>query len=105
MFYLSRIRKTAIVLSISVTLAATAFTQTTTFTYQGRLTDATVPSPTSGTYEMQFKAFDASSGGNQFPVTVTLPNVQVTNGIFTVQLDFGAAAFSGQNVFLEIGAR
>ena len=41
--------------------AASVFTQTTAFTYQGKLTDTNVASPTNGTYEMQFKAFDAAS--------------------------------------------
>lgn len=58
--------------------------QTTQFTYQGRFTDATAVQPTNGTYEMQFKAFDASANGNQFGATMTIPTVQVVNGIFTV---------------------
>jgi hypothetical protein len=41
----------------------TAFAQTTAFTYQGRLTDA--GNPASGNYDLQFKLFDAPSGGTQ----------------------------------------
>ena len=85
--------------------AQTAFAQTTQFTYQGRFTDSTAVQPTNGTYEMQFKAFDAATNGNQFASTVTLPTVQVVNGIFTVSLDYGAQTFRGADVFLEIAAR
>ena len=95
----------AVLLGATFVFATTALAQTTTFTYQGRFTDSTLPQPTNGSYEMQFKAFDSVVNGNQFPVTVTLPAVQVTNGIFTVQLDLGSSAFQGGDVFLEIGAR
>jgi len=79
-----------------------AFGQTTEFTFQGRLTDSNVAQPTSGTYQMQFALFDAVSGGNQIGATLTNPTVQVTNGIFTVSLNFGAESFSGAPRFLQI---
>ncbi|MEP6820247.1 MAG: hypothetical protein ABJA18_11985 [bacterium] len=67
--------------------------QTTSFTYQGRLTDGGTPA--NGTYEIQFTLWDATAGGTQqtqpAPITVT-KNALVTNGAFTVQLDFGATA-------------
>jgi len=85
--------------------AAAIFAQTTAFTYQGRFTDSTLPQPTNGTYEMQFKVFDEMTNGNQFDSTLTLPTVQVVNGIFTVTLDYGALTFRGQDVFLEISVR
>ena len=105
MFNLLNAKKFALLLSIALILSASIFAQTTQFTYQGRFNDASVPSPTNGTYQMEFKAFDAVSGGNQFASTVTLPTVQVVNGIFTVTLDFGAQTFQGANVFLEISVR
>jgi hypothetical protein len=77
--------------------------QTTAFTYQGRFTDSTLPQPTNGTYNMQFALFDAVSNGNQIGVTVTIPAVQVVNGIFTVSLDYPAAAsFDSSPRFLQI---
>ena len=81
-------------------LAATA--QTPNFTYQGRFTDSTLPQPTNGTYNMQFTLFDAASGGSQVGATVTIPAVQVVNGVFTVSLDYGASPFAGAARFLEI---
>jgi hypothetical protein len=75
--------------------------QTASFTYQGKLTDGGAAA--SGSYQMRFSLFDAAAGGNQIGATVTNPGVAVANGIFTVNLDFGAAAFPGAARFLEIG--
>lgn len=93
--------------SLFLCLAASALAQSSTFTYQGRLTDGGTPA--SGTYDLQFKLYDALTAGNQLPVgspiTSTKSAVLVTNGVFTVQLDFTAAAFPGADRFLEIGVR
>jgi len=75
--------------------------QTSAFTYQGRFTDGGTAA--NGTYEMQFKLFDGSS--TQIGSTVTNAAVVVSDGVFTVQLDYGSAAFSGADRFLEIGVR
>jgi hypothetical protein len=72
------------------------------FTYQGRLTDGGAPA--NGTYDLQFKLYDALSGGNQVGSTVTLGDVTVTAGLFTVQLDFGNV-FDGTALYLQIGVR
>src|SRR5215212_4855389 len=79
--------------------------QTTAFTYQGRLSDA--GSPANGQYDLEFKLFDNGVVGDgvQYGTTFTLEDVQVTNGVFTVQLDFGPEVFSGADRFLEIGVR
>jgi len=74
--------------------------QTASFTYQGKLTDSGLAA--NGSYQMQFALFDAASGGNQIGASVTNPAVQISNGIFTVSLDFGANAFSGAGCFLQI---
>lgn len=86
-----------------VIFSMTAQAQTPAFTYQGRLTDGSMAA--SGTYEMQFKLYDALTAGTQIGSTVTNTNVTVTNGTFTVTLDFGAAAFPGANRFLEIAVK
>jgi hypothetical protein len=77
--------------------------QTTSFTYQGRFTDSGTAA--NGTYDMQFKLFDAATAGSQIGSTITNGAVLVNNGVFTVQLDYGAAAFSGADRYLEIGVR
>jgi len=77
--------------------------QTTAFNYQGRLTDGGTPA--SGNYIMQFRLFDAASGGTQVGTTLTDVPVTAANGVFNVSLDFGAAAFNGANRYLEISVK
>jgi hypothetical protein len=78
--------------------AGSASAQTTAFSYQGRLTDASIPP--NGSYSMQFALFAAPSGGSAI-ATQAHPNVTVTNGIFTVALDLGNN-FDGTDRYLEI---
>lgn len=73
------------------------------FTYQGRLTDA--GSPANCVYDFDFRLYDALNGGSQLGGTVAVGDVAVANGLFTVQLDFGAVAFQGAARWLEIAVR
>jgi len=75
---------------------------TTAFTYQGLLQDG--GSPANGAYDLQFKLFDAASGGVQVGSTLTQNDVAVSNGLFTVQLDFGSV-FDGNERYLETAVR
>jgi outer membrane lipoprotein-sorting protein len=78
--------------------------QTTAFTYQGKLTDSGTAA--NGQYDFKFKLFDALTGGTQVGADVLSNDVQVTTGVFTVNLDFGAAAFAaGAPRYLEISVR
>ncbi len=74
----------------------------TAFTYQGQLVDANQAA--NGSYDFQFKLFDANSAGNQLGITINKPDVYVTDGYFTVTLDYGNV-FDGNNRWLEIGVR
>ena len=76
--------------------------QTTAFNYQGKLTDAGTPQ---AAYQMQFKLFDTEAGGSQIGNTVDNSAVAVSDGVFSVLLDFGTNAFSGSNRYLEISVR
>ncbi len=80
-----------------------AAAQGTAFTYQGRLNDG--GSSANGTYDLQFYLRDALTAGNAIGATNTLPTVPVTNGLFTVSLNFSAGIFTGTNYWLEIGVR
>lgn len=74
------------------------------FTYQGRLLDGSLPA--NGTYDLEFKLFDAAAAGAQKGATITKEDVAVTNGLFTVDLDFGASSvFNGQALWLQVGVR
>src|SRR5436853_1135993 len=83
--------------------APVIFAQSSSFTYQGRLTDGGTAA--NGNYDLQFALFDSLSGGTQIGSTQTFNTVAVSNGVFTVSLDFGANAFNGTSRFLEISAR
>jgi hypothetical protein len=101
-------RRVILALGASLALSVVAGGQTSTFTYQGQLTEGGALA--NGAYDLQFKMFDALTGGNQLPIgspiTATLPGVQVTRGVFTVQLDFSAGIFfSGEDRFLDIAVK
>jgi hypothetical protein len=74
----------------------------TAFTYQGQLKKA--GNPVNGTCDFQFSLYDAASGGSPIGVQTTT-GITVTNGLFTVQLDFGAGAFQGDARWLEIAVK
>jgi len=76
--------------------------QGTGFTYQGRLTAN--GGPANGNYDLQFYLRDAATAGNPIGTTNTVTPVAVSNGLFTVTLDFGAN-FPGANRWLEIAVR
>jgi hypothetical protein len=99
---IERFKKYLILLTIVLIWAAAARAQTTAFNYQGKLTDA---GASQATYQMQFRLFDAASGGTQIGGTIENPSVAVSDGVFSVRLDFGANAFAGADRFLEIGVR
>jgi hypothetical protein len=94
-----------IIVGLLITLvlfSQTSFAQTTEFTYQGRLLSGGLPA--SGNHDFQFSLYDAETGGNQIGSTVTLTEVSVNNGVFSVRIDFGNA-FPGANRFLEIAVK
>ena len=78
----------------------TSFAQGTAFTYQGRLQNN--GSPASGTYNLTFSLFNTNTSGVSIAGPVTNNAVVVTNGLFTVLIDFGPGAFTGQTNWLEI---
>jgi hypothetical protein len=87
-------------------LSAAAFAQTTEFTYQGSLKDGGAPA--NGNYDMEFRLFDALTGGSQLGTpTLTRANVMVTDGVFSVTLDFSGtgSAFPGADRYLQIGVK
>jgi hypothetical protein len=86
-----------------LSFAGAALSQTTTFSYQGKLSDN--GNPANGTYDMQFELFDAANAGAQIGATQKSASTAVANGTFIVQLDFGASSFPGADRYLEIAIR
>jgi hypothetical protein len=84
--------------------SSAAIAQTSSFTYQGKLTDG--GSPANGTYDLTFRLFNAATDGSQVGTDQVKDDVTVSNGVFTVVLNFGAAAFApGGATHLEISVR
>ncbi len=71
----------------------------TAFTYQGQLQRG--GSPVDGPCDVAFRLYDAASAGNQVGSAISA-TVPITGGLFTVGLDFGAAAFDGDGRWLDI---
>lgn len=90
----------ALVGLLAMTALATAQGE---FTYQGRLEDGSFPA--NGSYDLRFQLFNASAGGSQVGATTCADNVTIVDGLFTVELDFGVAAFDGNARWLQIGVR
>jgi hypothetical protein len=81
---------------------STAHAQGTAFTYQGRLNSGA--NPAAGIYDLRFTIYDAAGGGSVWGV-LTNAATPVTNGLFTVTLDFGSGVFTGNARWLEIAVR
>ncbi|NIP27849.1 MAG: hypothetical protein GWN67_27280 [Phycisphaerae bacterium] len=77
----------------------------TAFTYQGRLMDANAPAD--GTYDFQFRLYNTNDPcvGNQQGSTVEVNDLDVINGYFTAELDFGSDVFNGDRIWLGIVVR
>ncbi len=81
----------AIALVVSCIAAGPALAVGTALSFQGTLEDA--GQPASGLYDLQFQV--KTTGGTNVGPLLTLEDQQVTNGVFTVQLDFGTGVFTG----------
>jgi hypothetical protein len=77
--------------------------QGTAFTYQGRLDADGVPA--NGSYDLQFALFFIANGGPQTGNTLTNTAAAISNGLFTVTLDFGDQYTSTSILWLQIGVR
>jgi hypothetical protein len=79
------------------------------FTYQGKLDKDGIPH--TGTCDFQFSLWDAAgsgsppSGGTQVGTTQTETGVTLSEGLFTVELDFDSGAFAGDARWLQIAVR
>jgi hypothetical protein len=95
----SRIRELFIGLAVLASVHQAAAQGTTAFTYQGQLRDNGTNA--NGTYTMVFALYDSLSGGNQVGTSIITTNT-LANGLFTVNLDFGAGAFDGSARYLDV---
>ena len=91
-----------IVLALLSGATTQLFAQGAAFTYQGRLNDGS--NPADGSYDLRFTLYDAVTNGNVIGA-LTNAATAVTNGLFTVTLDFGSGVFDGDARWLEIAVR
>ncbi len=90
-------------LSILVSGPIAAAPLGTAFTYQGELRQSGTPA--TGSFDFRMRLYDAVSGGGQVGPTVDVGATPVAGGIFAVELDFGVAAISDQQMWLQIEVR
>ncbi len=96
--------KAKLLLSALILLALpVARGQGTAITYQGRLSDGSVPA--NGNYDLTFSLFAANAGGVAIVGPVTNSSTAVSNGLFTAMIDFGPGVFTGGSNWMEIGVR
>lgn len=93
-------------LPVSQTRALT--TTPTKMNFQGRLTDSAGTTMPDGLYNMKFRLFTVASGGTDVwnETRETTNRVQVTNGLFSVQLGavtpISASLFASGNLYFEV---
>jgi hypothetical protein len=100
-------QKSAVVIAVLATLFCAAATSHgapvgTAFTYQGRLLDAN--NVADGLYDFKFRLYNSAADGNQIGADVNIPDVDVVDGYFKAELDFGNV-FDSNAVWLDIGVR
>ncbi len=98
-----------LILGMSVALAQgpdpqgdAAASLNTGFTYQGHLRQS--GEPVHGTCELAFRLYDAAEGGALVGAPITRSEA-ISDGLFTADLDFGAAAFGGDARWLGISVK
>ena len=100
--------KSLLLCSLLATLAAAPLCaqapSPTAFSYQGRLHDAGLPA--TGSFDLKFELYDADAAGNLIGAAVERAGVNVANGLFTTDLDFGGpTVFNGTQYWLHISVK
>jgi trimeric autotransporter adhesin len=85
----------------ALTLSSRA--QSSAFTYQGSLADGGTRA--NGFYDLRFELFAAATNGVSLDDPFTQLEVPVSNGLFTVLLDFGLPLFNGSDRWLQVSVR
>ena len=99
----TQMRSSVVLAALSIAVASSsARAQSTAFTYQGRLDDAGVPA--NGLHDFRATLFDAASGGAVVGSPQCADDVDVIDGVFTLELDFGQvfATASERHLLVEV---
>ena len=92
----------AILVTLALLIGTTAAHAQTEFSYQGRLVDNGAPA--NGHFDFEFNLFSGVSGGAQIAPASVSEDVQVQDGYFVTQVDFGSV-FDGSEVWLQVKVR
>lgn len=90
-------------LAALIGLAALSPVAAQTFTYHGQLQDA--GQPANGKYDLQLTLYSAQHGGAALATPTTLYGVDVKDGNFVSNVDFGALAPLDQQAWLEVSVK
>src|SRR6185369_12368432 len=83
---------------------STSFAQGTAFMYQGQLRDN--GGAAQGIYDLRFAIYDSTNNpGTLIAGPYTNNATTISNGLFTVLIDFGPGVFNGSNYWLEVAVR
>jgi len=97
---------TILILALALIFCSTGITTAapvgTAFTYQGRLMEDDIPAD--GLHDFQFSLYDDPNTAiaNQIGTAIDRDDLDVIDGYFTVELDFGSDIFTGDARWLEI---
>lgn len=89
-----------LVVLLGVSLAVHSEPVGTAFTYQGELKQ--LGEPANGAFDMAFTLYDNAETGVALTEPIEFIEVNIQQGIFTVELDFGLLPFTGDQAWLEI---
>ncbi|MCP4664510.1 MAG: hypothetical protein GY856_54695 [bacterium] len=96
-------RITLLIAGLLTAQLAAAAPVDTSFSYQGLLTDGTAAA--NGLYDFEFRLYDDPELGSPVGPVESRDAVEVVDGRFLVQLDFGAGAVTGEARWLEIAVQ
>ncbi|MHC4617627.1 MAG: hypothetical protein ACYTEQ_07720 [Planctomycetota bacterium] len=88
-------------LALGLTVVVQAEPMGTAFTYQGRLMDKNKPAD--GLYSFQFRLYDSNDPCTGTPLgsPIDINDLEISDGHFVTELDFGSGIFDGNAVWLE----
>jgi hypothetical protein len=90
-------------LVVSLAVVCKAEPMGTAWTYQGRLMD--INEPADGLYDFQFNAYESPNSIRPLASLQDLNDIDVIDGYFTIELDFGNKIYDVNSVWLEIAVR
>lgn len=73
------------------------------FSYQGELLSNDAPA--NGIYDLKMELWSTLTGGTTVAASITLEDVEVINGLFNIELDFGDAVYNGEDNYLKVQVR